>query len=69
MSEQVVKGFQGKFVAVVLRIRGQTTSSLFGKVMSVGSGGFVIDGESFSWPTSVKYGDLVDIRADTRAAA
>lgn len=66
IGASTVEPFVGKFVAVVLNLRGQTTSSLFGKVLSAGSGGFVIDGESFTWPTSVKYPQLVDIRPDAR---
>ncbi len=57
MNEQKMQAFQGKFVNLQLRFTDGRTRALVGvRVLSVGSGGFVVED---AWPTSVKHGEVI----------
>ncbi len=70
LDQKTVEPFTGEFVIIALRYPGgREDHGLKGRVLCAGSVGFIIEGENFCWPTSVRYSDLVTIAADPRTAA
>jgi hypothetical protein len=65
VNQQTLQPYVGKFVIIdLIYPSGRVDPLLKGVVLSCGSGGFIVEGENFCWPTSIRYSELKIIRLD-----